>query len=86
MHNRSDQRFRTETVGCIRNLSLGNEVVVVSSLWREGVNFFSSNHYRKGASIEMAISYTSKAPNVFSLVRIVGAREKKGSLTEYPAA
>lgn len=87
LHNRSDQRFRKETVGCVRNLSLGNEVVVVSSLGREGVNFFSSNHYPEGASIEMAIPYTSKAPNVFSLVRIVGARkEKKGSLTEYRAA
>jgi hypothetical protein len=87
VHNRSDQRARTETVGCIRNLSLGNEVVLVSSLAREGVNFFSSNHYPEGASIEMAIPYTSKAPNVFSLVRIVGARrKKKGSLTEYRAA
>lgn len=66
------------------NLSLGNEVVVVSSLAREGVNFFSSNHYPEGASIAMAIPYTSKSPKVFSLVRIVGPRrEKKGSLTEY---
>lgn len=86
-NNRSDQRSRTETVGCIRNLSLGNEVVLVSGLAREGVNFFSSNHYPEGASIEMAIPYTSKARNVFSLVRIVAARrEKKGSLTEYRAA
>ena len=83
----SDQRSRAETVGCIRNLSLGNEVVLVSGLAREGVNFFSSNHYPEGASIEMAIPYTSKAPNVFSLVRIVAARrEKNGSLTEYRAA
>lgn len=83
----SDQRSRAETVGCIRNLSLGNEVVLVSGLAREGVNFFSSNHNPEGASIEMAIPYTSKAPNVFSLVRIVGARkEKKGSLTESRAA
>jgi hypothetical protein len=85
--NRPDQRFRTETVGCIRNLSFGNEVVLVSRLAREGVNFFSSNRYPEGASMEMAIPYTSKAPNVFSLVRIFGARrEKKGSLTEYRAA
>lgn len=87
LNNRPDQRLRTETVGCIRNLSLGNEVVLVSSLAREGVNFFSSNQYPEGASIEMAIPYTSKAPNVFSLVRIVGARrEKDSSLTEYRAA
>lgn len=84
---RSERRLRTETVGCIRNLSFGNEVVLVSRLAREGVNFFSSNQYPEGASIEMAIPYTSKAPNIFSLVRIVGARrEKQGSLTEYRAA
>jgi hypothetical protein len=75
--NRPDQRFRTETVGCVRNLSLGSEVVLVSRLARDGVNFFSSNHYAEGASMEMAIPYTSKAPNVFSLVRIVGARREK---------
>ena len=74
-------------MGRIRNLSLGNEVVLVSRLARDGVNFFSSNHYPEGASMETAIPYTSKAPPVFSLVRIVGARrEKKGSLTEYRAA
>ena len=37
--------------------------------------------------METAIPYTSKAPHVVSLVRIVAARrEKKGSLTEYRAA
>ena len=87
LNNRSDQRLRTETVGCIRNLSFGNEIVLVSGLAREGVNFFSANQYPEGASIEMAIPYTSRAPNVFSLVRIVGARrDKDGSLTEYRAA
>jgi len=87
LDNRSPQRLRRETVGCIRNLSLGNEVVLVSRLAREGVYFFSSNRYPEGASIEMAIPYTSKAPNIFALVRIVGARrEKEGSLTEYRAA
>ena len=87
LNNRSDQRLRTETVGCIRNLSFGSEIVVVSSLAREGVNFFSSNQYPEGASLEMAVPYTSKAPNVFSLARIVGARrDKDGGLTEYRAA
>jgi hypothetical protein len=87
LNNRSAQRLRTETVGCIRNRSLGNEIVLVSGVTREGVNFFSSNQYPEGASIEMAIPYTSRAPNVFSLVRIVGARtDKNGSLTEYRAA
>src|SRR5215472_3676598 len=87
LKNRSEQGLRTETVGCIRNLSQGNEVVLVSSLAREGVNFFSPNQYPEGASIEMAIPYTSKAPNIFSRVRIVRARrEKQGGLTEYRAA
>jgi hypothetical protein len=87
LKNRSEQRLRTETVGCIRNVSHGNDVVLVSSLAREGVNFLSSNQYPEGASIEMAIPYTSKAPNIFSLVRIMGARkEKQGGLTEYRAA
>jgi len=43
LKNRSEQRLRTETVGCIRNVSHGNEVVLVSSLAREGVNFFTSS-------------------------------------------
>ena len=64
-----------------------NEVVLVSSLAREGVNFFSPNQHPEGASIEMAIPFTSKAPNIFSLVRIIRARrEKHGGLTEYRAA
>ena len=87
LKNRSEQRLRTETVGCIRNVSQGNHVVLVSSLSREGVNFFSANQYPEGASIEIAIPYTSKAPNIFSLVGIVGVRkEKQGGLTEYRAA
>lgn len=85
LNNRSDQRLRTETVGCIRGLSPGNEIVLVSALAREGVNFFSSNQYPEGASVEMAIPYTSRAPNVFSLVRIVGARrDRGGSLNRIP--
>jgi len=64
------QGLRTETVGCIRNRSLGNEIVLVSGVTREGVNFFSFNQYREGASIEMAIRYTSRAPNVILLVEL----------------
>ena len=87
LNNRSDERLRTETVDGIRNLSVGNQIVLVSGLAPEGVNFFSSNQYPEGASLEMAIPYTSTAPNVSSLVRIVGARrDKDGSLTEYRAA
>lgn len=85
-NHRSHERLRTETVGCIRNPPLGNDVVLVSDLRRGGVSFFSPNQYAEGASFEMAVPYTSKAPNVFSLVRIVGARKgKERNLTEYRA-
>ena len=84
--HRSHERLRTETVGCIRNSALGNDVVLVSDLGRGGLTFFSSNQYIVGGTIEMAIPYTSKAPNIFSLVRIVGARKgKERNLTEYRA-
>ena len=85
-NHRSNERLRAETVGCIRNPALGNDVVLVSDLAREGLSFFSSNQYAEGATIEMAIPYTSKAPNIFSLARIVGARKGKDrNLTEYRA-
>lgn len=85
--HRSHERLRTEAVGCIRNPALGNEVVLVSNLARGGLSFLSSKEFPEGAYIEMAIPYTSKAPNIYSLIRIVGARKKKnGHLTEYSAA
>lgn len=85
-NHRSHERLRTETVGCIRNSALGSDVVLVSDLGRGGLTFFSSSQYVEGATIEMAIPYTSKAPNIFSLVRIVGARKgKERNLTEYRA-
>lgn len=85
-NRRSHQRLRAETVGCIRNSALGNDVVLVSDLGRGGLSFFSTNVYPEGATIEMAVPYTSKAPNIFSLVRIVGARKgREPNLTEYRA-
>lgn len=84
--HRSHERLRSEIVGCVRNLALGNDVVSVSDLGRGHVSFFSPNQYSEGATIEMAIPYTSKAPNIFSLVRILGVRKgKDGNLTEYRA-
>lgn len=86
-NHRSHERLRTETVGCVRNSALGNEVVLVSNVGRGGLSFFSANLYPEGASIEMAIPYTSKAPNIFSLARIVGSRKgRESNLTEYRAA
>src|SRR5437764_12791778 len=83
---RSRERLHSETVGCIRHPAFGNEVVLVSALASDGLSFLSVNQYPEGAYVEMAIPYTSKAPNIFSLVRIVGARKPKdGNLTEYRA-
>ena len=85
-NHRAHERLRMETVGCIRNSALGNEVVLVSSLARGGLSFLSPNEFPEGTCIEMAIPYTSKAPNIYSLVKIVGARKPKDSnLTEYRA-
>lgn len=73
-------------VSYLRNSALGNEVVLVSDLGPGGLSFFSTNLYPEGATIDMAIPYTSKAPNIFSLVRIVGARKGKDrNLSEYRA-
>lgn len=83
-NQRAHERLRAETVGCIRHPTLGNEVVLVSNLARGGLNFCSLNQYPQGAHIEIAIPYTSRAPNIYSLVRIVGAGKRKdSSLTEY---
>ena len=82
-HHRSHERLRAETVGCIRNSTLGNDVVLVSDVGRGGLSFFSANLYPEGATLEMAVPYTSKAPNVFFLVKIVGARKGEDrNLTE----
>jgi hypothetical protein len=84
--HRSHDRLHTETVGCIRNSALGNDVVLVSDLGRGGLSFLSAKQYTEGESLEMAIPYTSKAPNIFALVRVVGARKgKERNLTEYRA-
>ena len=47
-NRRSHERLRTETVGCIRNPSWGNEVVLVSNLARGGLSFLSANEFPEG--------------------------------------
>ena len=85
-NHRSHERLRCETVGCVRNSAFGNDVVLVSDLAPGGLSFFSANQYAEGTTVEMAIPYTSKAPNIFSLVKIVGARKgRERNLTEYRA-
>lgn len=86
-NHRSFERIRTEAVGCVRHPNLGNDAVVVRDLGRGGLSFHSTNKYYEGQQIEMAVPYSSKAPNVFLTARIVGVREAgdKG-LIEYRAA
>lgn len=85
-NQRSHERVHSETVGCIRHPILGNEVVLVSSLARGGLTFYSANQYQAEARLEVAVPYTSKAPNIYSLIRVVGCRkEREGDLTEYRA-
>jgi hypothetical protein len=84
---RSYDRLPVNTVGCIRDPAFGIEVVLVNNLARGGLSFYSASHYPEGARLEMAIPYTSKAPNIYSLVRIVGSRPegKNKNWTEYRA-
>jgi hypothetical protein len=86
-NQRSHDRLPVNTVGCIRHPALGIEVVLVNNLARGGLSFYSASDYPEGARLEMAIPYTSKAPNIYSLVRIVGCQReaKNKNLTEYRA-
>jgi len=68
LNNRSDQRLRTETVGCIRNLSFGNEIVLVSGLAREGVNFFSANQYPEEPALKWPSPTHREHPMFFLLL------------------
>jgi hypothetical protein len=84
---RSHDRIQVEAVGCVRHSTLGNEVVLVRDLSRGGLSFYSANHYPEGLRMEMAVPYASRAPNIYSLARIVSSRKgaQKG-LIEYGVA
>ena len=86
-NQRQHDRVRVEAVGCVRHRTLGNEVVLVRDLARGGLSFYSVNDYPEGSHVEMAVPYTSKAPNIYAPARIVGSRKgaDKG-LIEYGAA
>lgn len=85
-NRRFRERVRTETVGCVRHPRRGNEVVVVSDLGCGGLRFYSSQEFDEGMTAEMAVPYSSKAPNVFLQVRVAASRKKDGVMTEYHAA
>jgi|SRR5579859_1631041 len=84
-HNRRSQgRVQVEAVGCVRHPVRGKEVVVVRELARGGLNFCSATKYPEGSRIEIAVPYSSKAPNIYSPARIVSSRNGPGKgLLEY---
>jgi hypothetical protein len=86
-NQRSHDRIQVEAVGCVRHATLGNEVVLVRDIARGGLRFHSASHYPEGSRVEMAVPYTSKAPNIYSPARITSShkRVEKG-LIEYGVA
>jgi hypothetical protein len=83
-NRRSHGRVQVEAVGCVRHPVRGNEVVVVRELARGGLSFYSATKYPEGSSVEIAVPYSSKAPNIYSLARIVRSRNGAGEgLLEY---
>ena len=85
-NQRSHERVRVEAVGCVRHPTLGSEVVLVRDLARGGLSFFSASNYPEGSQVEMAVPYTSRAPNIYAPARIVSSRKGAGKgLIEYGA-
>jgi PilZ domain len=79
-NQRSHDRIRVDAIASVRHPTLGTEVVLVGNLARGGLSFYSSSTYAEGSSVEMAIPYTSRAPNIYVPARIVSSRrgEDKG--------
>jgi hypothetical protein len=77
-NRRSHGRIQVEAVGCVRHPVRGNEVVVVRELARGGLSFYSATKYPEGSRVEIAVPYSSKAPNIYSPARIVSSRNGTG--------
>lgn len=73
-NRRTHGRVRPETVACVRFADNGYEVVVAADLGRGGLSFISRTKYTDGSMIEIAVPYSSRAPNIFVPARIVGSR------------
>ena len=83
-NRRSHGRIQVEAVGCVRHPARGNEVVVVRELALGGLSFYSATQYPEGSRVEIAVPYSSKAPNIYSPARIVSSRSGAGGgLLEY---
>lgn len=74
-NQRLHDRIPVDTIGSVRHPTLGTEVVIVGNLARGGLSFYSASTYAEGSSIEMAVPYTSKTPNIYVSARIVSARK-----------
>ncbi|PYT66336.1 MAG: hypothetical protein DMG39_27030 [Acidobacteria bacterium] len=83
-NRRSHDRIQVEAVGCVRHPARGNEVVVVRELALGGLSFYSATQYPEGSRVEIAVPYSSKAPNIYAPARIVSSRNRAGEgLLEY---
>jgi hypothetical protein len=74
-NQRSHDRIPVDAVGSVRHPTLGTEIVLVGNLARGGLSFYSASTYAEGSSIEMAVPYTSKTPNIYVPARIVSSRK-----------
>jgi len=74
-NQRSHDRVQVDAVGSVRHQTLGTEVVLVGNLARGGLSFYSASTYAEGSSVEMAVPYTSKMPNIYVPARIVSSRK-----------
>lgn len=74
-NQRSHDRIPVDAVGSVRHPTLGTEIVLVGNLARGGLSFYSASTYAEGSSIEMAVPYTSKTPNIYVPARVVSSRK-----------
>jgi hypothetical protein len=77
-NRRSRDRIHVEAVGCVRHPDRGNEVVVVIELARGGLRFYSASEYPEESRVEIAVPYSSKAPNIYMPAKIVSSRKGVG--------
>jgi len=77
-NRRSRDRIQVEAVGCVRHPDRGNEVVVVIELARGGLRFYSASEYPEESRVEIAVPYSSKAPNIYTPAKIVSSRKGTG--------
>src|SRR4029077_421646 len=74
-NQRAHDRIPADTIGSVRHPTLGTEVVIVGNLARGGLSFYSTSTYAEGSSVEMAVPYTSKTPNIYVPARVVSSRK-----------